>query len=161
MKNKKVTYLLLVAVAVVWGLVIYQFFNRVGGGDMYVVDNYVAMADNIKVEQDTFEIVANYRDPFLGTMKRANYHAPLNGAAKPKKKPEPKPEVSIDWTFLSYTGKVANTVNDKSAYGILIYNDSYIMSKGDEVQGVTLDAVYGDSVRVIYQNQKKVLKLDQ
>lgn len=161
MKNKKVTYLLLVAVAIVWGLVIYQFFNRVGGADTFVSDNYVAMADNIQVEQDTFEIVANYRDPFLGTMKRANYHAPVSSSAKIKKKPEPKPEVSIDWSFLSYTGKVENTVNEKSAYGILIYDDSYIMSKGDEVQGVILDLVYGDSVRVIYQDQKKVLKLEQ
>lgn len=79
-KNKKLTYFLICAVAVVWGVILHRvFFNNTE--EDYVLKNPSAMAkhepyDQYVLKEDTFKLALNYKDPFLGGMAPASTEKP-------------------------------------------------------------------------------------
>ena len=64
MKNKKVTYLLLILTVVIWGTIGWKVYNALKD------DSIPVMAVNERVapqkESDPIRLILNYRDPFLG-----------------------------------------------------------------------------------------------
>src|SRR5258708_1692147 len=101
MKNKKVVILLLVLTAGIWGTVIYRIFKTVHKKDRVQI-KAAESKSNFSYLPDTFSIVADYRDPFLG--KRAVMEVPKKTSSGPVK-PKPAPVVNIiKWPAISYAG---------------------------------------------------------
>ncbi|MBL4604155.1 MAG: hypothetical protein JKY02_00370 [Flavobacteriaceae bacterium] len=83
-KNQK-TYLLLFAVAIVWGAIGYQFYKNYNPDIPVVVERsttrYVPLKKNT---QDSYTISPDYRDPFLGKIYRKKIVKIKKGVPKPK-----------------------------------------------------------------------------
>ena len=72
MKNKKLTYILVPLVLIVWGLIIYRIFNTIHNtDDSPLLNTPIATINGEKnTLLDTFSLQLNYRDPFLGNLHR-------------------------------------------------------------------------------------------
>lgn len=161
-KGKKFTYLLIGAVGIVWGVIVYKvFFNssgdnyelKMGSGPIQheVYDQYV-------VSKDTFTLALNYRDPFLGTME---------AAALPVKKglpiisadfsPRPVKPI-IDWNSIKYSGYILNPLTKSPASIVTVRGIEKMMTVGETFEGVKLIRNKKDSILVSWQGKEKYIK---
>ncbi len=154
MKNKGVTYLLLLVVAVIW----YQVFFRLkstledDGLPTLLVDDYKINANNFI--RDTFTLKANYRDPFDGklsfiadTVKKKTVSTTI------KEKPIQRVE---KWSQINYYGLMRKIESKNPLAVIKIDNQQFFLRKGDEVyDGYKVLSIYRDSVLIEYKRKSK------
>ena len=122
MKNKKLTYVLGVAVLVVWGLIIYRVVAAASSDN----DDLPVTAAPIKKEpyndyaipKDTTHLLLNYRDPFgldkpkdTSKMMSVRSHKIAGMVSKP----------AFNWGFIKYSGYMRNP-NSKKLLAILTIN---------------------------------------
>ena len=104
MKKEKKTYLLLAVVLVIWGVLAFQIFKAVNPSEEVVpVFTTTQKTNLIKLEKrDTFSIVANYRDPFLGTLPKSSI---------PKKKKRQSKKEVVPEKDIRYTGFILSLIH--------------------------------------------------
>lgn len=104
-------------------------------------------------ERDTFSIVANYRDPFLGTLPKS---------LKPRKpKRTSQKRDTLPKREILYTGFVAESSSGQEIFFLTIDGHQQLMAKNEVFRKVKL--LYGDSekVRVYYNGKTKTIPLTQ
>lgn len=153
MKNKGFTYLLLIVVAVIW----YQVFFRIKSNletnpDTSLLGNKNQLS-KIKIARDTFNLDANYRDPFGGkishipdTIKKVRVNNPIS---KPV-------QISPNWVKIKYYGSMKKTESKNPLAVMNIDGEQFFLRKGEEVfDGYKVLAIYKDSVLISYQKKNK------
>jgi len=153
-KNTK-TYLLLGVVLFVWGTIGYKFISTLSPES--IVDNE-EIRPNFKPkplqERDTFSILANYRDPFLGTFPPQKKQDIKNVSSRdPKKK---VPEISID-----YTGLITDSATRQKIFFVAINGQHYLMKLNDKIQEVHLISGNADAIRIRYLNTAQTIALQK
>jgi len=165
MKNKSVTYLLGAVVLLIWGLVFYRFFSAANEDDLPMpVPSYspTSKLSKSNAEVDSFELISDYRDPFLGQWT-GGINSDINNAPKARKKvakvvPPPVVAPPIDWSFVSYLGTIHGK-QSKKKLAILKLNDREMMvGANDKVGELTVLKIGKDSVLVSFQGVSKVLR---
>lgn len=160
-KNKKLTYLLICAVAAVWGIIIYKvLFNETAA-------DYEPQFKSAKVKQepydqyleknDTFKLALNYRDPFLGGVS----HVPENTGtvtAAPVNFNPPPPPPPIDWGVIKYSGYVTNPASKKLVAILVVNGKEQMTAEGQTFEGVKLLQNRKDSILVSWQGKKKYIR---
>ena len=164
MKNKKLMYILLPLVIIIWGAIVYKIIsNYTGGNDTGIVlsdEKTKVLPVNIA---DTFSLILNYPDPFLKgeaqvynytktILPQANYNKTTVNTAKTKE------NVQVNWPVIVYGGIIKNKGNNKTCSIIKINGVEYLMNVGGTYKDVTLIKVYKDSAIVQYKNIKKTIK---
>ncbi|MBO9702113.1 MAG: hypothetical protein J7604_18030 [Sporocytophaga sp.] len=165
MKGKKMTYILLGGVVLVWGLIFMRIYKSLfsDSGVAEVSRSVVRKERNYEVK-DTFELIAKYRDPFLGNIQASVRPVVFTGSVntfrnKPKTTPKPKePEVMIDWSVISYIGLIKNPGSNKNVSLMLIRGNEYLMEEGNVRDDVKLIKNLKDSVKVLYSGKEKFIK---
>lgn len=166
MKNKSVTYLLGAVVLLIWGLVFYRLFSAVNEEDfsapLSAYSGTKAVEKN--TDSDSFELINDYRDPFLGQWSGSMQSSLGENRPKaPRKKvvksiPAPVTPPPIDWSFVSYLGTIHGK-GSKKKLAILKLNDREMMvGNNDRIGDVTVLKVGKDSVLVSFQGVTKVLR---
>jgi hypothetical protein len=150
-KNQK-TYLLLLAVAIIWGAVGFQFYSHYNP-DIPEVTAPTSERFIPKQQSNitTYTIEPNYRDPFLGKL----YKKP-----KPKlkkKKVQPKPEVVFP--AISYHGIIKS--GKKYTYLISINGSQHIYKLKQAIKGVELVTGDENEVKLKYQGVTKTYPIIQ
>ncbi|MEM1323513.1 MAG: hypothetical protein AAGG75_24825 [Bacteroidota bacterium] len=156
-KNKRLQSILLVLVIAIWGAIVYQFFNYSGGEDFnagYAYDStpIVSLLDE---QQDSFRIVADYRDPFLGKrIKVANQGGGASLAAPGPQNfnPQATPPPNI-----IYQGYSINN-NRITRVRVSLNGKTYTMQPNDKKDQLILKKMAKDSIIVSYQGQSMVIK---
>lgn len=154
MKKDKKTYLLLAVVLSIWGILGFQIFKTVSPSEEIIsVYSNTEKIGLIKAKKrDTFSIVANYRDPFLGTMPRSN---------KPKKKKRlPKKEV-LPEKNINYTGFITESKSGNKVFFLSVDGRQQMLSKNEEFNGVKLVSGDAKKVKVKYNGKIKNISLTQ
>lgn len=158
MKNKKLIYFLLPLVIAIWGIIFYKIFYYANP------DNEEAISSTKKKSvlttrqemKDTFSIVADYRDPFHGNM--------ISRDEKPKQMQPSKPVqlkiplTPIDWSFISYSGVVKNKKTNNQLALVKMNGKEHLVRAKDTISGVVIQKIYKDSIEVMFQKEKKVIK---
>lgn len=159
MKNKKLTSGLLVVVVLVWGVIFYKIFNglRSSGKVVYSKSMDNNRKDTEMITNDTFNIINNYRDPFLGSM--AVDHVKKQGQPlKDKQTIQPvKPMQVVKWPNVVFGGIIRKKEASPVAI-VKIDGHSDFMTEGSTSSGVQLQELYNDSIRVVFDGEKKVIK---
>ena len=155
MKKQTKTYLLLVVVLIIWGLIAYKIISGLSPEnteDLPVESKTVAFNPTNTHKIDTFSVVIMKRDPFLGTL-----------LIKPKKeiiqssKPIPK---KIDWPSITYQGLVSKTASQQERVFVLTVNQKqYLARKGQTIEEVTLINGDENKLTLSYKNQTKTIEL--
>jgi len=70
MKSKSLTYFLIAGVMAIWGIVFYRLYTSVSTNEDTSTNDFKLQKNVMKKDAstDSFQLVANYRDPFLGTL---------------------------------------------------------------------------------------------
>jgi hypothetical protein len=160
-KNKGLTYGLIVVVGVVW----YQVFMRVKSN--FDAEEFVPQrtmegvyARKI-VKPEAFKLQADYRDPFSGSLAGATVESPpanTNLPATPVvSMPKPKPEpVYVQWPSIRYYGLVRKTTSASARTLVAIDGSFYKVREGEHVlDNIYIQKVTRDYVVVKYQKETK------
>lgn len=155
MKNKKILYLLLPLVAIIWGIIFYRIFSITGSEPGLTVIGNILPGNTINTSvPDTFSIFANYRDPFLDKVVT---HIKDTNSYKAKTPKVEKIVVPLQWPVLSYGGIIKNQKSGKQLVLVNINGQGNLMKEGEEVSGIQLLKAYKDSVEVSFQKAKRVV----
>lgn len=170
MKNKKLQYILIPVVLVVWGLIIYRVldFSRQDTPDDPSTVSTLQPNKNNNSVQDTFSLHANYRDPFLKHARYTGYKYRKTNASNQKtgkKKEKKKTETNIAlrreilenirWPDIKYGGIVQNTRSGEEVGLIEIDKQEFLIRENDSVQKVFIKGLHKDSVIVTYKKTRK------
>jgi hypothetical protein len=164
--NKKATYGLLVLVALIWGGVIYRFFNFVGDDD-----NLAETSDSFQVQEipkfqkDSFQLHKGFRDPFLGGISHGSSNVSvavqrpvsvINIAPKPTQiipqlPSEPFPEVQ-------HLGIVNNGTSGTKTHMVVINGNKYMISKLGKYANVEVTELSKDYIKLKFNNEVKIFR---
>ncbi len=150
MKNKKNIYFLIPAALIVWGLIGYRIYKAVNPPPIEVLA--INADDSFKPKKvesvKSYDINADYRDPFLGTLASNN---------KLKRKvttTSVKPKEQIVFPNIVYKGIVSPKTNKKTAvYLIQVNGQQKLLKLRNTSQEVTL--ISGNSKEVVLEYQKE------
>lgn len=166
MKNKKMTWLLLLSVAAVWGIIFYRIFTAVDSQETLIPKTSFSKSsyeslDDYKMK-DSFRLSLHYRDPFLGGEVKPEKALDITSAAQPGNdfrinSPAPAPEVN--WLVVRYTGYIVNREMKRIVAIMNINSKEYMLSEGQKAQGVVIIRNYKDSVKVSYQGKTKFIRI--
>lgn len=158
MKNKKLAYILLPVVLLVWGIVGYKLYVKFfGEEDAIITNTEIVSEDKANAITDHFEIANNYRDPFLGNAVREAVVSTQPAIAPLQRQTVVIPPVMkpvVHWPAI----KVGGLVNDKKFMGI-ISGKSVLLDKGEQALGVTFIKSSKDSVWFKFSNEQKAYPL--
>ncbi len=145
MKKNKKTYLLLTCVLVIWGILGVKIIGSLNSSPKKVKTTTAMAAFNPTrpMAKDTFSIAANYRDPFLGTIR--------NTKSKLGKKTITK--VETPKKNISYTGFITDTGSKKKIFFVTIDGQQYMMGLKDKIQEVKLVSGNKFRIRVSYSGK--------
>lgn len=157
MKNKALTYVLLVVVAAIW----YQVFFRVKGSLVGTDEAITPLTDQAHMQmpvfsRDTFELLANYRDPFGETKINApTVDVPVTEVIGVPKPPKPV----FTWPSIHYLGQVKKT-SSKNPLAIVNIDGLQLMVRtGDELfNDIKVKRIGRDSIVVVYKRKTKVVR---
>lgn len=172
MKNKRITYALVLAVAFTWGLIFYQVYESVGGkGPGLAPARPVAETIPVAARSfDTLPLLANYPDPFLrnaepfagrpaeGVVRRVAYPAMHSGPAAGPAPAAKKTNAPPDLGFVTYLGSIHNPKNKKMIALLSLRGREYTVSEGETVDSIRILKTSRDSVKISYRNTTRWLK---
>lgn len=162
-KNKKLTYFLICAVAIVWGVILHRVFFSKSEDDYIIKDSNAIVKhepyDQYVIKEDTFKLALNYRDPFLGevasvpepkieasTLQQVNFSPPVS--LKPL----------VDWTAIKYSGYIINPVTKKTVCIIIVNGIERMLAEGESFDGAKLLKNKKDSVLISWKGKQKYIR---
>lgn len=158
MKNKKLTYLLVILVLLIWGYIFISIFRT--DEKVNVKLKEIVVSDTIDQIITEKKLVLNFdfEDPFL--RKRKRYRSKVSKAKIPiprqvgsKNILEKKP---IVWPSIKYGGSINLTK------GLININDrQYILKAKDIVEKLTILAIFEDSITVNYLGESKTVLINK
>jgi len=160
-KNKTLTYALIIVVACLWGYIAYRIFSTVTTKDDDLpqpVKVGKEAYNDYELSRDTTKLLINYRDPF-GILKPKDtvvIHSKNPGAIKTATV-APKP--AMNWSFITYLGYIRNPATKKLVALISINGQSYALSEGESKSDVRLLSNLRDSIKISYQGKTKFIAL--
>jgi hypothetical protein len=164
MKNKKLIYILLPLVIIVWGAIVYKIMANYLEDDSFDIISEKDDATSLKINNvDTFSLLLNYSDPFLKegvlatTTQATDYSQTIPVKQSTTSIKEKKDNTPVTWPVVVYCGLIKNKESNKSCSIFKICGTEHIMNAGDTYSDVTLLLVYKDSAIVQYKNIKKTI----
>lgn len=160
MKSKRTTYLLMAVVAGIWGLIGWKVWKGLQGDDNSAMPaEHIVQSKKKNQVSDSFELIANYRDPFLG---RAIQQIPtVTAAVRTTQTEKPiitklEPPVNT-WPEIRYGGFVKKSGQENGAGFLIVNGSSEIVTRGQTIQNITIVQLWRDSVQVMRGKERKII----
>jgi type II secretory pathway component PulC len=151
MKSKKSLYILLAAVVIIWGLIIYRIITNVSfSAKQPQIYSNTHQVETKQLVLDSFSIVANYRDPFLDKRRKLKTTKPVVKKTAIKKKIVEKPVKNIIKPNynIRYKGLIAKQSNNKSLAILSINGKEVLLRYKENYKDLTLLKILKDSVLI-------------
>lgn len=146
-KNLK-TYLLLGIVLLIWGIIGFKVVKAISKEpEMPVVQPSKRVWRKTVKKKDTFTLLANYRDPFLGTL-------PVTKKKVVRQAVHKKPRVKRN---IVYAGLVSQSKSGESMFFVSIDGRQHMISENQEIQGVKLVKGNEKSITVHYDGHAETI----
>lgn len=159
-KNKKLTYLLICAVAAIWGIILYRVLFNNTDDDYQIKTQPISKKDQpydqYEQKRDTFRLALNYKDPFNGVVEPEV--KPVETAPKQQNFAPAVFEPPINWEVVKYTGYVVNPQTRQIVSIVVVNEKERMLSEGESLEGVKLLKNKKDSILVYWQGKKKHIK---
>ena len=151
MNKKQKTYLLFIAVAIVWGAIGYQLYMYFNPS----IPEFTNASNTVYIPQKTKRvkkttIQPDYRDPFLGKIYRKK--------KKVVKKTVTEPKPIVNFPPIQYKGVIEGK---EQRFIIAINGMQEVFQKGQEIQQIKLIRATSDEVLLQYQGERKKYVRDQ
>jgi hypothetical protein len=157
-KNKKLTYILLPAVILIWGMIVYRVMNASPSGTR-VNEAFHNESAAPAVVNDTFSLLANYRDPFrTAPAKKIMTSSGSEVKSSPVKEKKVTTPVVSSWPQIVYGGLIRNQQSKKELAMVQVNGQGNFMRTGDIAGDVRLLKVFKDSIIVSFGKEKKSIR---
>lgn len=156
MKKKKNTLYLLIAVIAIYAAIALRFFLLRDGGDSQIsIDTTNKTFNPIAYDiQKEFKIVNDYRDPFLGKIKKEIRES------KQVNNIEREPLEQILFPQVNYLGVISDAAaGAKKVLSLKIDGNEYVMREGATIDSLMIISGNQKSMIVSYKGTKKTIKL--
>lgn len=161
MKNKGLTYALLIVVGIIWYKVFFRVLSNIQDDEEFVVQPNQSNGTLLSIHRDTFTLNASYRDPFGGSLKQHESTAIVNAPPVINTQKIKAQKVKEQWPSIKYKGLLRKTSSNNPLAIIYIDGIQLQMRKGEEVfDGILIKSIHRDSVVIVYQKEKKVFWRD-
>lgn len=162
MKNKKLTYLLIVLLIVVWGLIVYKVIGALTGDDDSYPDTPTRhkkeVYNDYQIPKDTTRLQQNYRDPFGLVQQKDTIKSNIAFAGTSKTSRHiPPPETN--WNFIRYIGYIKNPGSKKMISILHINGQEVLLADGESASQVTLIKNMRDSIKINYKSKTKYISI--
>jgi hypothetical protein len=158
MKKKKTLYMMLPLVVLVWGFVVYQLFGSFFSAPSYAKEEVIQIASVDEIKKDTFLIVADYRDPFLGKKaKSRKLHSAINNAVSIPKGNSKKVKSEKVWPIIAYKGMIKNNNSNKRVGILSVEGKEHLIKETDIVSEITILSINKREVSVRFQKETKTI----
>ncbi|MGN6640577.1 MAG: hypothetical protein ACTHJ8_16820 [Mucilaginibacter sp.] len=163
MKNKKLTYLLIVLVLGLWGMIVYRIFNAVTAND----DDNIAQSvkplkealNDYAMVKDTATLSLHYSDPFKAAQNiRKDTVAASHPRVVIRHNLRPAPP-AINWSVITYSGYIRNPGSKKLIALLNINGRSAALAEGETREQVKLLKNLRDSIKISYQGKTKFITI--
>lgn len=144
-------------VLLVWGIVFYQLYLYFFSTPMYVTQKAEMVVNVDEIKKDTFSIVANYRDPFLGENIRLTQ--PKTSSEKKQKTIkiiQPKP-IEKPWPSIVYKGMIKNNNSEKRVGIVSINSKEHLVKEGEILNEVKFMVISKELIQVSFQKEQKTI----
>lgn len=143
MKDKKITYVLIPVVLLIWGYVAYSIMTF-GEEDEDIEPIRIGTIISQKADrQEERTLSLNYRDPFLKNVRRKRSASVKR--TEPKKAPE-KAVKNIDWGNITFNGYIQNKESNKRVGLLNVSGRQVLAANGEAVGDITVMEIRQDSV---------------
>lgn len=153
LKNKTKTYLLLVVVLGIWGVIGYKIWSGFNTEVPEAKQQEFAVSFNPKTNTviDTFSVQTAERDPFLGTLTLQKLKK--TNTTKSKK------QDNFVWLPISYQGLVKKQDSKEEVFIVNIRGKQYVLKLGQKIDSVTLVKGNIKNIVVRYKNKQKTIDI--
>jgi hypothetical protein len=161
MKNKKTGYFLVPVVLIIWGMIGWKVYAVVLGNDKNAaITSPQSKIESITEIQDTIQLIANYRDPFLDktSISEENSKLKIQNSKLKIEKISIHPVLQASWPEISYHGLVKHSGSEKAVGFLDINGTTYFVEGGDEAGVVKVGKMWKDSVEVALGKEKRVFR---
>lgn len=150
LKNKEKTYVLLVLVLAIWGIIGYRIVTTINPKTPEVSKEHmeVAFNPNINTQMDTFSIQRLDRDPFLGTIYKKKT------VMTPKMT---KPMEPVVWPNVVFHGVISKQDSKEKLCVLSINSIQQILKIGQSTDGIKLIRATNQEALVSFKNQRKAI----
>ena len=150
MKNKTLTYILLIIVAFIWYKVFFRVKNNLAGNNIEIVQPITSARNYSHVQRDTFDLNTDYRDPF--SQKRS-----LNSSNSMNNETNNELTQSfVEWPTILYFGLIKK-VDSKNPLAIISIDGYKHSIRENEVlyDGLKVISIERDQVILKYKTERK------
>lgn len=155
MKNKKNIYFLLPLVVIIWGLIGYKIFsglNPAAFNEKVIQTNKRFIPKTVK-QTETFKINSNYRDPFLGTIKKKKTAVRKTGKSVDKK--------IFVFPNVIYKGIIAPKNRNEKVFIIVVNGKQYLFKRNSVFDSIKLLSGSSQEVVLEFQNHRQTFPLEK
>jgi len=154
LKNKKITYLLIALVALIWGLIFYKVYSNFGGENLVEKSFPHAVVKFENGQRDSvFTLLLDYPDPFLKGLGQ-QIDIPNTESVKVAIIP---PVVS--WPSIEYRGLLTDNSKNESTGLLKILNSNLLVKQGKVYSAVKIQTISRDSILLEYQNESRWIRI--
>ncbi|CAL2092007.1 conserved protein of unknown function [Tenacibaculum sp. 190524A02b] len=153
MTKQQKTYLLMIAVIAVWGIIGYQIYSHLNPEEEELPETVFQKTSSIKkMNKELYTVQKHNRDPFLG--KLANQPKKKRKATTKKKNTTP-----VIFPNIIYNG-IVESGNTKS-YIVTINSNQEFMKPNSVRNDIKLLSGTPEEITIIYKGEKKIIPLKQ
>lgn len=164
LKGKAFTYVLIVCVAAVWGLIIYRVYAAASEDDERSLVTSSSKPQYIKIidhQDDQVSLNLNYRDPFnVVAGYESDYEKKdaqsVSAVNRAKLIPIKSPVV---WPTISYGGYINNPDTKQKTALLTVNGNSVLLKEGQSTYGLKLLKNSVDSLKIQFQGETKIIKI--
>ncbi|SNT14129.1 hypothetical protein SAMN05421640_2482 [Ekhidna lutea] len=161
MKGKKNIYILLPAVIVVWGLILYRVISSLSGPELTISKKYDTNYEAVTRDTTSYTLSYNYRDPFFTYQKRKYTPNKVSETKEDKKRPSKsknKLVSKIDWSQIKYFGLIENQKTNNIKALVLIKGNYHYVEKNEDIENYNVFFISKDSIGLLSEGEKKYFK---
>ena len=154
LKNKKITYLLIILVALIWGLIFYKIYSNFGGKKQVEksFSHSTARVENRK-RDSVFTLLLYYPDPFLkGTDQSTDEllsTVTINTVTSR----------IVNWPLIEYRGLLNSSNSNECLAFLMVQSSDFLVKQGKVYGSVKIRTILRDSIFVEYQNESRWLPI--
>jgi hypothetical protein len=173
MKNKKMLYVLLPAVVLIWGMIAYRIVQSLEG-EILVKPASGSRHDKIEEQttDESYVLLTDYPDPFLSNpIKKSKDRifpfpqAPMpqqsrSISATPVHSPSPLvvPPVTVHWPEVAYLGVIENKAKKTKVALLKVAGQEVLLRAGALHQGVRVTSIFRDSIGLAFQGEGRTVR---
>lgn len=150
MTKQQKTYILLVLVIGIWGLIGYNVYKNLNPEEPKSITNFTKTKTfNLDTKLKDTIVISNYRDPFLGNI--------IN--SKKNLKTSTKPQQPVNFPLIIYNGIING--NRNTSYIISVQNQQEVVKIGQTFMDVKLLSANSKEITIEYKKARKTIQLIQ